>query len=149
MSTARPLANITRELLEPIWSRRDIAIKDIAARLGVTRQAICSKAKTFGLPSRAGNQIKYGSDDIFRRLWLAGVSTNEIAAALGYSHKSAVGVRSKAMGLPARTRMSSDGGPGGWPRALTMAQYQEQLLAERMAREAASAQTNRRRGRAQ
>lgn len=102
----RPLANITREVLEPIWCRRDIPTAKVAERLGVTRQALSLRAKTLGLPSRAGNQEshKRGDDDLFRRMWEAGVSTGDMARHFGYSYAACISTRRRNMGLPARPR---------------------------------------------
>jgi len=134
----RPLANITREVLEPVWMRHDIPTEVIATRLGVTRQALSYKAKSLGLPSRAKNRIKFVDDKTFTRMWLAGVSTSEMAEAFGYCGRAAITTRRRQLRLPARRRSSGSGNFGGWPKTITIAQFYEQELAERMKREAAN-----------
>jgi hypothetical protein len=105
------LSNITREMLEPVWLRRDIPIARIAETLGVTRAAVSWHAKKLGLPSRAGNQEshKRGSDKRLAALWSAGVSSTEIAKAVGYTHHSSVSCRARMMGLPPRNRGNASG----------------------------------------
>lgn len=131
----RPLANITRADLEPLWMRREIPTRTIAEALGVTRQGLSLKARTLGLPSRAGNQAPntYGDDDLFRRMWIAGVRSSEIAKAFGYTHQAAVGHRRAALGLPARTRTHGGKTIGGWKETISLARFLEIDLAERMA----------------
>ena len=133
----RPLANITRDLLEPVWMRHDIPIKVIAARLGVTRQGLSNKAKSLGLPSRAKNRPKYVDDETFTRMWLAGVMKKEMADAFGYYGPAAIGARRTLLGLPARKRERGTGNFGGWPKTITITQFYEQELAERMKSESA------------
>ncbi|WP_457647641.1 hypothetical protein [Profundibacter sp.] len=132
----RPLKNITSEVLEPVWMRHDIPTEVIAARLGVTRQAISSKAHRLGLPSRAKNRRKLVDDETFARMWFAGVSASEMADAFGYCGKAAITTRRRLLGLPARRRERGSGNRGGWPKTITITQFYEQELAERMKREA-------------
>ncbi len=105
----RPLANITREVLEPVWMRNDIPTKVIAARLGVTRQGLSYKAHSLGLPSRFGNKdcCKKCPDDVFRRMYQAGVSLQDIANECGYTRRQSVTQRRKMMGLPARSSLGA------------------------------------------
>lgn len=141
----RPLANITREALEPVWNRHDIPTEVIAARLGVTRQALSLKARSLGLPSREGNRRKKSDDDTFRRMWLAGVSSTEMAEYFGYSRGAAVSKRRKMLGLPPRTRGKGGDTRSGWKETITIAQFREQELAERMKRDAEMGRARRRR----
>ncbi len=141
----RPLANISREALEPVWMRHDIPTEVIAARLGVTRQALSLKARSLGLPSRERNRRKNSDDETFRRMWLAGVSSIEMAAYFGYSCGAAVSRRRKMLGLPPRTRSKGGDNRGGWNETITIAQFREQELAERMKRDAEMGRARRRR----
>ncbi len=140
-----PLANITREALEQVWMRHDIPTEVIAARLGVTRQALSLKARSLGLPSRERNRRKNSDDETFRRMWLAGVSSTEMAAYFGYSCGAAVSRRRKILGLPPRTRSKGGDNRGGWNETITIAQFREQELAERMKRDAEMGRARRRR----
>ena len=132
--TARPLANITREALEPLWMRKEIPLKKIAGSLGVTRQAISAKAKSLGLPSRAGNQrpAQKVDNETFKRMWLAGVNTTEMAEHFGYAHPSAIGHRRVLLGLPPRVRSKGGTNKGGWMQTISMAQFAEMELARKL-----------------
>lgn len=126
-----PLRHVTREVLEPLWLRRDISTERIAEVLGVSRQAVSLKAKRLGLPSRAGNQASRQNVDAatFERLWRAGVCTTDIAKAFGYCNRTAVSHRARMMGLPRRRRGA---GPGGWAGTIRAAEFREIELARRM-----------------
>ena len=134
--TARPLKNITRETLAPLWAREDIPTERIAKALGVTRQAVSSKARTLGLPSRAKVRKQLCNNETFRRMWLAGVNSTEMALHFGYAHRSAIGSRAGAMGLPPRSRSTDTGKTGGWVQTISLAQFFEQDLRNRMEAEA-------------
>lgn len=132
MSAARPLRKITRDDLAPIWARRDIPVHRVAAALGVTRSAVCFKAKTLGLPSRAPDSDfgKKVSDAEFKRLWLAKVRSLDIAELCGYTSYQAVSYRRRALGLPPRK-------VGQQPKnsreaTITLSQYREMQLAKLM-----------------
>lgn len=124
----RPLANITREALEPLWMRLDIPTKRIAQRLGVTRQALSYKAKALGLPPRSGNQRcnQKADDETFTRMWMAGVNSAEMIRHFGYSSQGAISRRREILGLPPRTRGRNGFGlRGGWRETITLAQFAE------------------------
>ncbi|MBR9839918.1 MAG: hypothetical protein GYB50_18760 [Rhodobacteraceae bacterium] len=149
-NASAPLRNITREALEPLWSRHDIPTAKIAAALGVSRQALSQKARVLGLPSRARNQAPNQklSDAEFRKLWLAGVSTRDIAKAGGYSHPNAVCHRADVLGLPRRQREAGAGrrngrGQYGWVGTISMSQFLEHQLGEQMAEMGAPSQAAR------
>lgn len=127
-----PLSNITREHLDPVWSRLDISTEKIAAALGVTRQALSGKAHSLGLPKRTKNRAPQtkGDDALFSRMWLAGVSSPEMAAFFGYSHPSSVTTRRQNMGLPRRNR--SRGGKTPWAETISIDQFWEMEVARKM-----------------
>lgn len=129
-----PLRNITREALAPLWSRMDIPTERIAEALGVTRQGLSWKAKALGLPPRAGNQApcKRGSDDLFRRMWLAGVSSSDMARYFGYARTGGVTTRRRMMGLPPRTRSRGTGKHSGWVETISLTRFLEGEIAARM-----------------
>ena len=132
--TPAPLANITREALEPVWMRKEIPLDKIARSLGVSRQAISAKAKSLGLPSRAGNKrpAQKVDDETFTRMWLAGVNTREMAKHFGYAHPSAIGHRRELLGLPPRNRSKGGKNHGGWVQTISLAQFAEMELARKM-----------------
>lgn len=133
MAQPNHLKNLTREALEPVWFRRSIHLERIASSLGVSRQGLSSKAKALGLPPRGMNYDlqKKCSDDLFRRMWMAGVSLQEIADYCGYTKPQNVTQRRKNMGLPARTRGKETGRHAGWP-TIGLSDFLEGDLARRM-----------------
>ena len=138
----RPLANITREDLAPVWARLDIPTELVARKLGVTRQGLSYKARSLGLPSRAKNRRKRVDDETFTRMWMAGVSSTEMAEHFGYSHPSAIGTRRKLLGLPPRTRGIGGHNHGGWIETISLDAFREMEMARQMAADAAG--TNKR-----
>lgn len=128
------LSKITADTLGPIWGRRDISITRMAETLGVSHQALSQHARRLGLPSRRGNQDprKQGSDDLLRRMWEAGVSTTEMAIALGYSSGATISGRARRMGL--ESRVSETCRVHQYKPAMTLAEFQEIELAAAMKR---------------
>ncbi len=134
MGQPRPLRHITKEDLEPIWNRKDITTESIATALGVSRQAISYCAKKHGLTSRKGNHTseKKCSDDLFIRMWNAGVNAREMAEHFGYWHSSGVTTRRRNLGLPPRSRSRDGNGSGGWRETISIKMFFEMDLAEKM-----------------
>jgi hypothetical protein len=125
----RPLKNITREMLEPIWKNLDINTRVVAERLGVTRAALSYRAVVkFGLPPRPPNpRLTRRSDPkLFAEMWEAGVSSREIAEYFGYANSGCISPTRKALGLPKRTRAPGSGGRSGWPRPLPLKTFLDQ-----------------------
>lgn len=133
MAQPYALKNLDRAALEPVWNTRTISMDRIAAVLGVSRQGLSYRAKAMGLPSRAGNYDgqKKCPDDLFQRMWMAGVSLQEIADYCGYSARQNVTQRRRNMGLPARTRGNDTGRHAGWP-TISLSAFLEMELARRM-----------------
>lgn len=136
--SGQPLKNITRETLEPLWSRHDIPTARMAKALGVSRQALSSKARTLGLPSRAKVRKCFVGPETFKRMWTAGVCSTEMAEHFGYTHRSAIGTRRRKMGLPARTRSKGGSNHGGWEQTISLQQFFQAEMAEAMQAEANS-----------
>jgi hypothetical protein len=130
----RPLKNLTAKALRPLWSRLDIPTERIAKALGVTRSAVSYKARTLGLPPRTGNQEcnKLLPDEVFKRMWLAGVSSTDMAKLGGYRHRSAISHRRTLLGLPPRTRGKGGKNHSGWKETITLLQFQEMEMARLM-----------------
>lgn len=86
MARAGALKAITRDVLEPLWMRKDISLSAVAARLGVTHQGLHHHGRTLGLPPRGHGKdmLKALSDAEFRALWDAGVSCADIMRVAGY-----------------------------------------------------------------
>lgn len=136
-----PLRNITRDTLEPLWSRMDIPTARIAAALGVSRQGLSWKAKALGLPPRTQNREpqKKLDDAMFTRMWLAGVSSTEMARYFGYAGSGALSRRRVILGLPARTRGRGGKNAGGWIETISLTQFLERDMADRLAARKAAA----------
>ena len=134
--TSWVLKNLTREALEPVWRRHDISTERMAQALGVSRQALSARARRLGLPSRSKVRRKLCDDALFRRMWLAGVNSSDIAKHFGYSHRSAIGTRAQNLGLPRRTRSQNTGKKGGWVQTISLTEFWELDLRARMEAEA-------------
>lgn len=137
-ASPRPLKNLTRADLEPIWNRTDIPTERIARALGVTRQGLSHKARALGLPSRAKNRMKYVDDDTFARMWSAGVSTTDMARYFGYCGAAAISHRRALLGLPPRKRGANRNSSCGWVGTISLREFFELDLARKM-RESAEA----------
>lgn len=109
----------------------------IADALGVTRQGLAYKAKKLGLPSRKGNYDgqKLGGDERFRKMWLAGVSVEEMANYFGYASHRGVIHRRGRLGLPHRTRGDGTNKHAGWIETITLTEFLERELRDAMIRE--------------
>lgn len=116
-----------------LWNAPAITTGRIADMLGVGVGAVLQRAKRRGLPSRPRGpapkrMLPPSPKDIqFRRLYEAGISNIEIARALGLK-KNTVPSIARRLGLPKRGR--------AWRAQITLAEYLEQQMAQRM-REAA------------
>lgn len=127
----RPLANLTREDLEPLWSRLDIPTKRIAEALGVTRSGLSHKCiRSLGLPPRTGNKtpMKRGDDALFKRMWEAGVAVEDMRQHFGYAKSGAVTTRRRALGLPPRERSSNGESSSGWKGTIPIEVFFEQEI---------------------
>jgi len=124
----RPLKHLTADDLRPLWSRLDIPTKRVAAALGVSRAQLSQKARSLGLPPRTGNKesCKKCSDEVFRRMYEAGVRLQDIADHCGYTRRQAVSQRRRRMGLPPRARLG--GGHAGWG-CISLSEFRELELA--------------------
>lgn len=140
MGSCGALDRITRDDLAPLWNRREVPLDRIAAALGVSRQGLSWKAKALGLAPRGQNQEpnKRGSDDLFRRMWMAGVNVREMAEHFGYARKECISVRRRMMGLPARSRGGKVGSRSGWAETVPLSAFLKDELIRRMHEHAAS-----------
>jgi hypothetical protein len=60
-----------------------ITSTEAARRVGLTRVNLWLRAKALGLPARAPGRPKAMPDDLFARMWQAGVSPSAISAHFG------------------------------------------------------------------
>jgi len=120
-----------------LWNNHDIPTNRIAAAMGITRQAVSWRAHRMGLPCRGKLRVKKHKPGLLTELWLAGVSSKEIAAHFGMaSHSSAIKA-AKDLGLPHRERGPAGHMNGGWKANLPIAEFWDQRAAAAMAEAAA------------
>lgn len=124
------------ELFARFWACHEISTEELARWLGVTRQAVSWRARQLALPSRKHVRRRKARDEELIELWQAGVSTSEIAAHFGYASRSCVSKRARDLGLPARRRTPGVEGRNGWDGTITMVEFWEERLAQRMRDEA-------------
>lgn len=86
-----------------MWCDESITATEIGRRLGISRQAVCIRAKTRGLPPRKGGAGRKRKLDpaMFRKLWDANVSPRDIARVFGCSPPT-VTERARMWGFPPR-----------------------------------------------
>lgn len=122
-----------KQTLEPeafarIWNNHAISTQTIADYLGVTRAAVSWRAHHMGLPSRTKLRRRVVKDQaLFKYLWNARVSAEDIARHFGLKSHSCVTPLRIGFGLPGRQR--GPGGKGGWlpntPLAVALAEYRD------------------------
>lgn len=122
-----------------MWRCERIGTEEIARFLGVTRQAVSLRAHNMGLPSRKHVRAKRWREAELRELWLAGVSTREIAAHFGLGAPSCVSRAVTLMGLPRRVRGKGGKTHAGWVGTMSMEEYQQVRLGRAMLRAAQQA----------
>lgn len=70
-----------------LWADPSLRLDDIAARLGMVKRCVESRAVAMGLPKRkTGIPKVYAFPADFDDMWKAGVTTREIGAFVGRSH---------------------------------------------------------------
>jgi predicted transcriptional regulator len=121
------------ETFTRLWNCHRISTEEIAQWMGVTRQAVSDRARRMGLPSRAKVRKRLVRDDELRELWLAGVSTTDIAKLFGLASCSCVSRAVLLADLPRRKRGIGGNTHGGWIGTISLYDYRQSKLAERMA----------------
>lgn len=125
------------ETFARLWNCHRISTEEIAQWMGVTRQAVGDRARRMGLPSRANVRKQLVRYDELRELWLAGVSTTDIAKLFGLASRSCVSRAVLLAGLPLRKRGKGGKTHGGWIGTISIEEYRQIQLAERMKAEIA------------
>lgn len=120
-----------------LWNCHRISTEEIAQWMGVTRQAVGDRARRMGLPSRAKVRKQLVRNDELRELWLAGVATKDIAQYFGLASHSCVSRAVLLAGLPRRERGKGGHTHGGWIGTISLHDYRQIKLAERMKAEIA------------
>lgn len=129
----RKRREVAPETFARLWNCHRITTDEIAQWMGVTRQAVGYRARRMELPSRAKVRkqlVRYGE---LRELWLAGVSTTDIAKLFGLASRSCVSRAVLLAGLPRRKRGKGGKTHGGWLGTISLYDYRQTKLAERMA----------------
>lgn len=140
-------ASFNREILTKLWSDPLISTDRIAKAMGITRAGVSWHARQMRLPSRNSKGRRYRSRDpaMLAEMWLFGVSTREIAEAMGYADKSCVSRAARDLGLPGRKRGKAGFRNGGWEAPRSLEDFYEAQIGKRMAEAAARERFARRR----
>lgn len=108
-----------------MWLDPDLRVDDIAAELGITRQAVQCRARARGLPQRVPPAVCSIRDlETFAAMWTAGVPTKDIMAHFGVSHLTPRNTAAR-LGLPPRGR--------AWQPKTALRAFLEEALARRLA----------------
>lgn len=122
-----------RDIFARLWNDHRIPTARIAETMGVTRQAVSWHAHHMGLPSRTKLRRRKSDPALLSEMWLAGVRSSDIARHFGMAHHSCAVTAAKKMGLPRRKRGPSGRMNGGWEANITLEQFLEAKLGQRMA----------------
>ena len=133
----RTRREVDPDTLARLWNCHRISTDEIAQWLGVSRQAVGDRARRMGLPSGAKVRKRLVRDEELRELWLAGVSTTDIAKLFGLASRSCVSRAVLLAGLPRRKRGKGGKTHGGWIGTISLEEYRQIKLAERMKAEIA------------
>jgi transposase-like protein len=119
---------ISRARLLELWTDTDRTVKQIAAELGISTDALTRRARAHGFPPRArGAKTVYSPPADFPEMWRFGVGVAAIAREHGCANYT-VSRWAREAGLPLRYQRL---------KARTMAEYIEHTLAKQMAQGAA------------
>lgn len=116
-----------------MWADRSLTRVQIAAALGISRQAVTDRARARGLPPRSdtgGRPPTRVNDADLRDMWAAGVSPREIAGLYGVS-PGVIWRAAARLGLPPHDR--------AWMPKITLADWRAQRALSRLAAETAAA----------
>lgn len=94
-------AKIDDDRLREIWFDLDVPVRDIAQRFGCTREAVYTRAKKLGLPSRSEVRGQAIDEDRLRELWREPLTIEQIARRLGAT-PGGVLYAGRRLGLPPR-----------------------------------------------
>lgn len=108
-----------------LWLDPSVRVDDLAAMLGITRQAVQQRARARGLSPRPMGRLQLTviNDPEFPEMWIAGVRAWEIAIHYG-CHRVTVCKTARRLGLPPRDKQ--------WGPRMKMATYRQVQLAQRM-----------------
>lgn len=115
-----------------LWSCMQISTEEIANSAGVKRQAVTYRARKLGLPSREKNRRRKAEPKLLEEMWLAGVRSADIARHFKMAHGACASTAARKLGLPPRERGSAGFRNGGWAKNITLEEFLQAKLAERM-----------------
>lgn len=92
---------IPRRAFEDMWNNPACTTDHIAAAFGIHRSTVTPTGQRFGLPPRKPGNKGKPLHPLFRAMWLAGVSSGEIAEVCGMA-RTYVYWRAMDEGLPTR-----------------------------------------------
>lgn len=133
---------INEQAFAALWNNYAVPIERIAGAMGLSHSGVRWHARRIGLPLRPrGNRPKY-DPSLLAKLWMAGVSSAEIANHFGLKNRSCVGAAAHKLGLPKREKGGRSGRRnGGWKRCTPMSEVIDQMAAEAMGISAAETQS--------
>lgn len=109
--------------LREVWADDRLTVAQAAAACGLSEVGLRNRARRLGFPARRLGPKPHFSDTDFRALWVAGVSLREVAALFGVD-RTTLSCAARRLALVPRG--------SGWQPKMTLAQFQEAQLAERM-----------------
>lgn len=112
-----------------LWLDRTVTVKQIGDLLGISSEAVCSRANTRGLPGRTDAGIiirkKKINDEEFAALYQARVRTADLCAKYGVTHPR-IGRTADRLKIPRRNLYDGNG-------SITLAEYEAMKLRAAMA----------------
>lgn len=123
---------VSDDAIRAIWADESLRREEMEARVGLAQSCIWKRAKALGLPPRKRRRKGFAPFDeaLFRRMWLAGVSSEDIGAQIG-RHRTVVNDIGHRLGFPRRPHGSA---------VTPMASFLADELRREMARTAAAEQ---------
>lgn len=122
---------IPAAVIRRLWCDTRLSTAEAAAQAGLSRSNLWLRARALGLPPRkTGRKHEIHDLALFARMWVAGVHGPDMAAHFGVTY-SAIRATARREGLAPRPL-------GSRPR-VTVDDFRQLMLAERMLAEAAAA----------
>lgn len=126
LKRGKPISNAE---FRRLWLDMSITTAQIGEQLGISQQAGCARASTRGLPKRRkGPAPTVSEDEVFRAMWISGVSNLEMAKRLGISERT---VRNHV------SRLGLDRRCGGTNHGITAEEFAQAQMIARMRDDAA------------
>ncbi|MBK8772911.1 MAG: hypothetical protein IPM06_21110 [Rhizobiales bacterium] len=124
---------VSRARFERLWSDIYITTDQIAADIGVHRSSVAGIAQRFGLDQRKSGVKPIKAPLEFRLMWLAGVSSREIAQHFCWSRNHTI-VIARRESLPGRRQ--------GEKAKMSLSEFHQAMMAAKMRHTAAIEQSH-------